>query len=198
MMAHTEVLKKAVTLNSAELVNAFETGRYLHSDTYQIVRADGSPTDLYKRTYFLIVGNALQTGKVLRHLQARLYMFGPPVLLPIKGSDTGNIGIRHGEWAYIKIGHIVSTDRGGMYKGACTVDGERLRTYEHNVPIGALSFEVESMKGEREFGLGITIGVENIWKVLTVISADDVISLNVQVQVDLSKPADPIRAEKVL
>jgi len=198
MTAHTEALKKAVTPDIAELVNAIQLAPNLHSDTNKFIRADGSSTDLYRTTYFLIVGNALQTGKVLRHLQARLQMFGPPVLLPIKGSDTGNIDVRHGEWAYINIGYIVSRHHSGMYKGACIVDEERLRTYEHNVSIGALSFEVENMKGEREFGLGMTIGLENIWKALTVISADDVLSFNVEVQVDLSKPADPIRAEKLL
>jgi len=116
MIAHARALEKAITPDRAELVHAIDVGPNLHSDTRQIVRADGSATDLYKTTYFLIIGNALQTGKVLRHLQAHVYMVGPPVLLPIKGSAAGNIDIRHGEWAYMKIGYNPS-DRSGRWLG---------------------------------------------------------------------------------
>jgi hypothetical protein len=168
---------------------AFSVANSIYAETRSIRTTDGKDTDLYENRFYLIVGNNLKDGKMLKRVQARIQGYETPVLLStIKETTANEADVRDGELAYFFIGRIVSSKNIGRYKGVTTLKNEKfLPEYQHNVPIGAIGFKVWSSTSETEprFGLNQWPSKASVWPVTVVISADDVKSRRVNLKVNL-------------
>jgi hypothetical protein len=168
---------------------AFSVGRSVYAETRSVRTTDGSDTGLYENRFYLIVGNNLKDGRTLKRTQARILGYETPTLLStIKETTASETDIRDGELAYFFIGRIISSKNIGHYKGITTLKNERfLPEYQHNIPIGALTFEVWSSASEKEpqFGLNQWPNRAFVWPITVVVSADDVKSLRVILKVNL-------------
>jgi hypothetical protein len=176
----------------------FQVGPNIHCTSQKLVDEKGQQTDFYRNTYFLPVGNGLDEGKTLKRVQARIFNFGEPVLTRIKGQKDGTADIRHGEWIFVQIGSIVSRNVYGRYEGSETVSGDWMTNYSHNTSQGYFSFEVDHFDGKRAYGLSYDERMKPVWKPLLVISADDVLSYQAFISVDMSDLKSPIKAVEPL
>ena len=153
-------------------------------------------TGFYENVFYLVVGNNLDAGETLKRVQARIFHVGPPTLCRIKDSESQDIDIRHGEWAYFEIGRLVSKDMiGPFYPHRVVIDESKLKSYGHNIPRGFLSFEIYSSVNNREYGLAHQPEHPNVWTLLLVLSADGVRAKNVNIKIDMAKPRWPIWCE---
>jgi hypothetical protein len=158
---------------------------------------DGEDSNFYENQFYLVVGNALSTGKVLKRSQARIFHMGKPVLSQVKETGQTEIDVRHGEFALFGIGKIVSPEMFGMFHGSVTLDTQAKRQYAHNIPLGSRSFEV-SLSGKRSYGLGyVPTSPSGTWSLLMVISADDAVAMQVRVSIDLLAKKSPVTCETV-
>ena len=92
----------------------FVLNKTIYAESLSVKRANGITTDFYKNTFYLCIGNGLETGKVLKRVQARIFFMGEPTVARVKETGEGEIDIRHGEWAFFEIGHLVSTEKIGL------------------------------------------------------------------------------------
>jgi hypothetical protein len=175
----------------------FQVGN-THCTSQRLVDEKGEQTDFYRNIYFLPIGNGLDAGKTLKRVQARIFNFGEPVLTRIKDQKDGTADIRHGEWIFMQIGSIVSRNIYGIYEGSEVVSEDRMTTYSHNTSQGYFSFEVHHFDGKRAYGLTYDDRMKAVWKPLLVISADDVLSYQAFISVDMSDLKSPIKAVEPL
>ena len=173
--------------------DAFKVGPYIYSESRSIKAADGRETNLYENSFYLVLGNQSADGKTLKRVQARVQGYDTPVLLAtLKDTTANQTDIRHGEWAFFMVGRIVSSKPIGIHKGTATIEDNFLRAYEHNIPLGALSFEVWSAETKRQYGLAHRPEHAHVWGVPVVISADDTKSLTVGLKVNFADEKSPV------
>lgn len=166
-------------------------------ETKSIKWDGGEDSNLYENQFYLIVGNALSTGKVLKRSQARIFHMGEPVLSQVKETGQTEIDIRHGEFALFGIGKIISPEMFGTFHGWTTLDSKAKTLYSHNIPLGARSFEV-SIPGGRSYGLGYMPNSPSAtWSLLIAISADDAVAMQVRIGIDLQAKKSPVTCETV-
>jgi hypothetical protein len=176
----------------------FIAGPHYHCTSQRLIDKNNQPTTLYRNTYFLQIGNGLETGKALKDVQARIFTLGEPVLTRIKEKKWGTADIRHGEWVFVQIGSIVSAKICGTHEGDETVSDDYLAAYTHNTSIGVFSFEVQNYYRKRQFGLSYDSRMKTVWEILLVISADDVLSFQASIAIDMSDLQHPIKSIKPL
>jgi hypothetical protein len=185
-------LKRELAL-PLEAQSDFQVSNVPYCISRALLNEKGETLELYRTTYFLQVGKASQTGEVLRQVQARIFGFGEPVLTEIKGEGTGTKDVRHGEWIFVRLGSVVSKTPYGLMQGNERASSEEATTYSHNVSAGFFSFEVSDFGGRRAFGLA-SVRENKEWKILIVISADDVLSFQAHVLVDMANLENLIKA----
>ena len=151
----------------------------------------------YEHIYYLSVGNGLETGQTLRRVQARIHFALPPVVCKIKDMTDDSIELRHGEWAYFEIGRLVSKEIFGVMSGRTKTKETFMKSYRHNVQSGHLSFEIHSVSKGREYGLGSMKDVETQWTLYIVISADDVKSATVKIDIDMTNTQTNLICERI-
>jgi hypothetical protein len=78
-------------------------------------------------------------------------------------------------------------------QGKECASSEEITAYSHNVSAGFFSFEVSDFGGKRAFGLA-SVRENKEWKILVVISADDVLSFQAHVLTDMANLGNLIRA----
>jgi hypothetical protein len=105
-------------------------------ETKSIKWDGGEDSNLYENEFYLIVGNALSTGKVLKRSQARIFHMGEPLLSQVKETGQTEIDIRHGEFALFGIGKIISPEIFGTFHGWTTLDSKAKTPYSNNIPLG--------------------------------------------------------------
>ncbi|MEH2518312.1 hypothetical protein V1279_003885 [Bradyrhizobium sp. AZCC 1610] len=170
---------------------------YIYCETKYIKGEDGKEILLHENHFYLVVGNALETGKVLRRTQARIFHIGEPILSRVKETDQSEVDVRHGELALFVLGKIVSSEHFGMSGGPVTLDARTIELYTHNIPRGFRTFEV-SNGGKRAYGLGhMPESPTADWTLLVVVSADDAIAMQVRVNIDLLATKTPVTCEIV-
>lgn len=170
---------------------------YVYCETKSIKWEDGEENSLFENQFYLVIGNALDTGKALKRSQARIFHMGEPVLSRVKETGHSEIDIRHGEIALFEIGRIVSPEIFGMLNGSVTLDSKAKWLYPHNIPLGVRSFEVSS-SGKRSYGLGYAPESPSaVWALWMVVSADDAIAMQVRVSIDLAAKVSPVTCETV-
>jgi hypothetical protein len=163
----------------------FKLDNQIYRESRRVQKSDGQETNLFENRFYLVVGNQSPSGKTLRQVQARVHGYEVPVLLAsIQGTTVSQADIQHGEWAYFQIGRIVSSERYGPFKGNTIIDS--LAEYEHNVPIGAISFEVWSLEPKKQFTLNQWPNKSFTWNVPVTISASDTKSIDVVLDVNLN------------
>jgi hypothetical protein len=176
-------------------MSVFDVSNYIYSESRTVQWKNGNSSELYETSYYLNVGNRLDTGKTLRRVQARIFHIGEPVLVRVKETSGGEVDIRHGEWALFEIGKIVSKELDGPYQGIVVLDDEWRHTYEHNVNIGSLNFGVYSFTGKREYGFAQSPA--HIWSISMVLSADEVLAIQVRIDIDMGKTKDRVFMDRL-
>jgi hypothetical protein len=78
----------------------------------------------------------------------------------------------------------------GPYKGRIVADESALENYRHNIPLGYISFEVESAQGKREYGMN-AYRQDGLWTLLVTASADDVVSMRLRAFIDMADTKKP-------
>lgn len=170
---------------------------YIYCETKRIKWEDGEDSSYHENRFYIVVGNALDTGKTLKRAQARVFHIGEPVLSLIKETGQPEIDIRHGEIAIFGIGRIVSREIFGIFNGLVTLDEKAKKTYAHNIPFGSLAFEVSGY-GNQRYALGyMPTSPSADWTLWVVVSADDAIAMQVRVKIDLRAAKDPVTCEVV-
>ena len=97
------------------------------------------------------------------------------------------IDIRHGEWALFEIGRLVTSELMENFSGYVVLDDSDKKQYEHNIPLGARTFEVYSAAGKRQYGLNQSPEHPIVWPLSMVVSADDAMAMEVKISIDLAK-----------
>jgi hypothetical protein len=190
------------TDKAAAIPLPFTVARSIYAEAHSIKTKDGQETNLYENSFYLVVGNASEDGRSLKRVQARIQGYETPVLLAtIRGTTVNETDIRHGELAYFMIGRIISSGHFGPFKGNTTLDDDKfLEEYKHNVPLGAIAFEVWSAELKRQFSLNQWPHKSYTWSVPVVISADDTksIRVNLKVSLDDQKSSVSLDEEKLV
>ena len=193
--AQTEVLRVGPGKKQPDS-NAFSLSPTVHCECYELLSSGAAntpgrkPTGLYRNFYYLAIGNALPDGRTIRRLRVTVSMVGEPVVTRLKSFHDGIGEIRHGEMVLAQLGSIVSDEMIGPYKGQIIAQDSDLSGYRHNVPLGYVSFEIESHSGKREFGLAGWPG-EGLWPMSVIASADDILSMQLRAFVDLTDGKKP-------
>ena len=163
----------------------FKVEEHIYVESLAIQRTDETETKFFENVFYLVVGNRSQDGKTLREVQARIQGYETPVrLASIAGTTSSFTDMQHGEYAFFQIGRLVSTKRYGRYGGAIGIDN--LTEYDHNIPIGVLAFEVWSSDSKKKFTLNQWPDRAANWTVPVVISASDIKSVQVAIDVNLN------------
>jgi hypothetical protein len=176
----------------------FFTPATIYCETKSIKWEDGDDdSGFHENIFYLVVGNAIETGQTLRRTQARIFHMGEPIISRVKETGGSEIDIRHGELALFEIGKIVSPKMFGMFHGWVVYDPKAKQMYGHNIPLGHLSFEVSSL-GKRSYAIGHSPGSPpTIWSIWMVTSADEAQSTQARINIDLSKDKRPVTCEIV-
>jgi hypothetical protein len=172
---------------------SFRLGERIFSETRAVKWKDGSSSDFFETKFYLTVGNGLSDGKTLKRVQTRIFFLGEPVLARVKETGSGEIDIRHGEWAYFELGRIVSKQITGLMSGSVVFSDEHRRDYGHNIPLGHIGFEFCSLSRKRGARLAHNPELPN-WSIFTVISADDVTAMRVRLNINMAA-TNPISYE---
>ena len=98
----------------------------------------------------------------------------------------------------MQIDSIVSRNVYGTYEGSETVSEDFLTGYSRNTSQGNFSFEVDHFDGKQGYGLMYDDRKKPVWKPLLVISADDVLSYQAFISVDMSDLKSPIKVAEPL
>jgi hypothetical protein len=174
-----------------DISTSFLAADHIYAESKWVKWKDGSDTGLYETGFYLQIGNALNNGKTLERVQARIFLTGEPLLARIKETGNTEIDIRHGELAFFQIGSLVSKEMHGLIQGGVEIDDERRKTFEHNIPLGVLSFEVWTPTGKRAYGLGHLPANPGKFTLLVIVSANDVVARHIPITIDLTKN-DPV------
>lgn len=100
--------KKYRTPPPSRPISAIRVDDRFYIDCDPVKDADGNDiADVFSIALCLWVTNSLETGSVLRNLQARIYTgVGESVLLPIRDVQAGSVDLRDGEVARIEVGRV--------------------------------------------------------------------------------------------
>lgn len=172
----------------------------IYCETSPILRqSDGRRTRLYANRFYIPVGNGLSTGQTLKRVKARIFHFGEPIVVPDKETRSGQADIRDGEWVFFEIGSIVSKNIMGHIRPTpdYTADDATIENYEHNVLSGRLAFEISRIAGGRGVDLAYDPEHSRVWSVTLVVSADDVVALQVRIHIDMQKTKVPVSYETI-
>jgi hypothetical protein len=170
----------------------------VYCETKSVKWDDANDSKFYENIFYLVVGNGIETGQLLKRSQARIFHTGEPVLSRVKETSGSEVDIRHGELALFEIGKIVSLKMFGEFHGLVTYDSSSKRQYNHNIPLGHLSFEVSNL-GKKSYGLAHSPGRPwVVWPLWMVVSADDAISMQIRISIDLAKDEHPVTCEAVV
>jgi hypothetical protein len=172
----------------------FRFEKNVYTETKSIKWEDGKESEFYETRFYLVVGNAQDSGRTLKRAQARIFNHGEPSIAGIKETGSSEIDIRHGELALFEIGRLVSPSMMGNFNGSVILDSDSRKIYETNIPLGDTSFEVYSATGKRLYGLHHSAEQPMVWPLLMVVSADDAMALEVRVSIDVAKKP-PVRVE---
>jgi hypothetical protein len=180
-------------LTSYAATSAFQLSDDIYSESRAVKWKNANDSGFYETVYYLVVGNGLDTGRTLKRVQARIIHVGEPVLVSVKETRGSEVDIRHGEWALFEIGKIISKEYDGIYfPDNVVLDDELRRAYETNVNNGVLSFSVYSFNGKREYSLVHMSNQPHIWSISLVVSADEVLAMQVRITIDMAKTKDPV------
>jgi hypothetical protein len=174
-----------------DISTSFLVGEHIYAESKWVKWQDGSRTGLYETGFYLQISNALSNGKTLERVQARIFLTGEPVLARVKETGDSEIDIRHGELALFQIGSLVSKEMHGLIEGGVEIDDERRKTFEHNIPLGVLSFEVWDPSGKRAYGLGHLPANPGKFTLIVIVSANDVVARHIPITINLTKN-DPV------
>ncbi len=194
--AHTEVLRNSAGVTHPPASDAFSLSSTVYCECYEILgggranNPEGQPTGLYKNIYYIVIGNGLADGRTLKRARVSIAMVGEPITAKLKDFENGIADIRHGEWVFVQLGSIVSREMIGSYKGRIIADESVLENYRHNIPLGNISFEVESAQGKLEYGMS-GYRQDGLWTLLVTASADDVVSMQLRAFIDLANIKKP-------
>ncbi|UPJ52234.1 hypothetical protein IVB30_13260 [Bradyrhizobium sp. 200] len=184
---------KPASSNSLPRSDVFTLAPYIYSEARSIKAADGRETNLWENSFYLMVGNQSEDGKTLRKAQARIQGYDRPVLLAtIKDTTANETDIRHGEWAFFMVGRLVLPKPIGMWKGNTTIEDNFLKSYENNIPMGVLTFDVWSSDTKRQYGIAHLPEHPVTWKLPIVVSADDKKSLMVVLKINFEDQKTPV------
>jgi hypothetical protein len=179
---------------------AFTVDPHIYCESHYVRGGDGRETKFYESVFYIIIGNNLPNGRSLKRVQARVQFMDPPVIAAIKDTATLETDIRNGEWAFFRIGRIVSEKLYGTMRGPAVLTNDELKTYEHNIPLGHLAFELAAPTGVWKTHLGNSSDIREptIWPLNVIVSADEIISLPLRIKVDLSDAKKPVKLERPL
>lgn len=166
--------------------NVYCETRYVQSSLDQ-------DTGFMENVFYLVIGNMQDSGQMLKQVQARIFFAGTPTLCCIKDSMSDAIDIRHGELVYFEIGKLVSKEIMGTVNGPAVISESEIEIYNHNIPLGELSFEVYSIGHKKEYGLGHSQNDLTVWPISMVISADDEKSKTVNININMTKTKSPVK-----
>jgi len=167
----------------------------LYVDLDPVKNENGEKVDgCYSVSVCLWVTNGLETGAVLRNLQARCYsLSGEYTLLPIRGAERGVVDLRHGEVAVVEIGRMLwrltdgdntlpGAPRGGLHYQ--TVD--QVEIDYNSAPVSDFrSFKISNALGKSHSSIGQSDDDYRFVPMQIVMSADDVVSRYERMQTDL-------------
>jgi hypothetical protein len=169
-----------------DVSTSFLAADHIYAESKWVKWKDGGETGLYETRFYLPIGNALSDGKTLERVQARIFLMGEPLLARVKETGNTEIDIRHGEWAFFQLGSLVSKEMHGVIHGGVEMDGERRKQFEHNIPLGALSFEVWEPSGKHAYGLGHMPANPGKFTLLVIVSANGVLARHIPITIDLT------------
>jgi hypothetical protein len=173
----------------------FEKSAFI--DTKLIRWVDGTNSDLFETRFYLLIGNAMSTGRQIKNAKARIFfMAQEPRLARVKETGELSTDIRHGEWAFFEVGKMVSRD-GFLTGGFVTYDDEQKKRYEHTRPEHPKHLEILLSSGQPAYGI-----LQNPdlpapdWNMLMVVTADDMVSLQLKVSLDFTNKT-PITFQEI-
>ncbi|WP_027530029.1 hypothetical protein [Bradyrhizobium sp. WSM3983] len=177
-----------------EIVFKFRNDAFV--ETRLVKWADGTNAGLFESRYYLMVGNALDTGKAVKNIKTRVFFLGQePLLARVKESGDTSTDIRHGEWAFFEIGKIVAVD-GFPTGGFVTFNDDEKKQYSYLKSDHPRHFEVSTATGVKAYGIYHNPDAPDPdWPMSVVVTADDAISLQLRVKLDLGGKT-PVRFEE--
>jgi hypothetical protein len=194
LIAYNRDSKSKATASDEE---EFFKSAYVYCEATRIKWEDGEESRLFENQFYVVVGNALETRKTLKRVQARIFHLGEPVLSQVKETGQTDIDLRNGEIALFGIGKIVSPEIFGILSGSATVDAKAKLLYANNIPRGGRTYEVSSF-GKRGYGLGYMPQSPSAeWTIWVIVSADDAIAMQVRVNINLLAKESPVTCETV-
>jgi hypothetical protein len=179
----------------AEPAFRFEKNAFV--ETKLIKWGNGDNSGLFETRYYLLVGNAMNTGRQIKNAKARIFFMGQePRLARVKESGELSTDIRHGEWAFFEIGKMVTNDAFPT-GGAVFYGDEEKKRYQHIKPEHPKHLEILLPSGQSAYGIFQSHDTPpGVWPMSMVIAADDMVSLQLKVSLDLFKKA-PITFEEI-
>jgi hypothetical protein len=176
---------------------AFSITPNVYAESHAIRSSSGrSAQNLSQNIFYLVVGNAIPKGETIKRAQMRAFNYGAPTVARIKDSNDGIADLRHGELLFFEVGRLIHPEVFGVHNGAIEIDDSDLEAQEHNVPLGYFRFEICPHVGQG-FGLGHNPSTPNhVWPLICVISADDVVSKQVEISIDMTSKT-PVRINSV-
>lgn len=144
--------------------------------------ANGDP--IYINQCFLVISNRRSDGVTLRNLRVTTFAYGEKTAAKTRVLHETEIDLQNGEVAEFSIGFIGMTKMLGLPRagGEFSVSEETLRGIRHNVPRGYLSF-----KTSEKFGFS-SHPTPHSWNIWAVVSADDVPSVDVKLEISFATP----------
>ena len=176
---------------------AFRFEKAAFVDTKLIRWADGSNSDLFESRFYLLVGNTMNTGRQIKNAKARIFFMGQePRLAQVKETGELSTDIRHGEWAFFEVGKMVS--RNAFPTGGAVVynEEEKIR-YQRVRPEHPKHLEILLPSGQAAYGIFQNPDIPAPdWNMSMVVTADDMVSLQLKVSIDLMSKT-PISFEEI-
>lgn len=177
---------KRIGVGGSHSVFRYEKSAFVQSRS--IKWSDGTKSDLYETAFYLPIWNALDTGKSLKNVTARIYLpYGAePLLARIKETGSYSTDIRHGEVVLSEIGRIISSDP-IMPNGFVTFADTDREKYQGWRPEHGNTFEVVAPEGKSGYGIGSARPDKKMsdLPLSATISADDQVSLRIHIILDL-------------
>jgi hypothetical protein len=157
-------------------------------DTKLVRWPDGTESGLTESRYFLLVGNAMDTGRPLKNVKARIFFLAQePLLARVKETGELSTDIRHGEWAFFEIGKMISHEAQSPISGAVIYSEDEKKRYEHLRPEHPRHLEILLPSGKIAYGINQDLEHSAPdWPMSMVVTADDAISLQLKVILDLT------------
>lgn len=156
----------------------------------QTVDNVGNKEPIYINRCFLIVSNKRPDGRTLRNLRVTIWApFRSKVQSQTRVARSTEIDLQHGEVAEFDIGMIAMPNMLGLPISSATlsVSQDQLKAIRHNVPKGYFSFNLSETLGISAYP------VPRSWDIWAIVSADDVPSVEVKIELSLSTLDEPVK-----